>query len=257
MKGPVVCNASPLIAFHQIGRLDILESIFGVLRVPAGFDASRISHPPDSPETGPARLVGIRLSAIASHALGYNAPMAQFNTPAYDVKKPTGRCALTGRDFTPGETYIATLIEEGDELKRVDLSLDAWNEGKRPGQLFSHWRAVAPEPNQKKKLVLDDEVLMNLLERLADTDQPQRIAFRFVLMLVLMRKKLLRYDRTESESGDVVPDRWVVTPKLDLAKGPLGKWDESRTFEVIDPHLDEQGVRAVTDQLGEILQAEL
>ena len=182
--------------------------------------------------------------------------MAQFNAPAYDVEKSTGRCALTGRAFTPGESYVATLVEEGDTLKRVDVAADAWDAGKRPENLFSHWKAVAPEPNAKKKLFVDDEVLMNLLERLADATQPQRIAFRFVLTLILMRKKLLRYDRTEYAAGGQ-PDRWVVTPKLDLAKGPLGKWDDSRTFEVIDPRLDEAGVLAVTEQLGEILQAEL
>lgn len=31
---PVVCNASPLIAFEQIGHLDVLEPIFSVLLVP-------------------------------------------------------------------------------------------------------------------------------------------------------------------------------------------------------------------------------
>lgn len=183
--------------------------------------------------------------------------MAQFNAPVYDVEKPTGRCALTGRAFTPGEPYVATLVEEGDSLKRVDVAREVWDAGRRPENLFSHWMAVAPEPNAKRKLFVDDEVLMNLLERLGDAEQPQRVAFRFVLTLILMRKKLLRYDRTEIGTPPTTPDRWVVTPKLDLAKGPLGKWDESRTFSVIDPRLDEAGVLAVTGQLGEILQAEL
>jgi len=191
--------------------------------------------------------------------------MNQFNTTSYDVARPTGQCAITGATLSPGETYIATLVEEGDALRRLDIGLEAWERGDRPQGLFSFWRTVAPEPQEKKKLFVDDAVLMNLLQRLADADQPQRLAFRFVLTLILMRKKLLRYDGTERRTvepetpGDQpdTQDWWLLTPKLDLAKGPLGKWNDEERIEVLDPHLDEDGVRAVTDQLSQILQAEL
>ncbi|MAE62245.1 MAG: hypothetical protein CMJ49_12930 [Planctomycetaceae bacterium] len=187
--------------------------------------------------------------------------MSQFNAPAYDIERPTGQCALTGKALEPRETYIATLVEDGDALQRVDVCREAWEGGQRPEHLFSYWQATVPEPNEKKKLFVDDEVLMNLLERLADAEQPQRIAFRFVLTLILMRKKLLRYDETEkrADGGDEeeVQEWWRLKPKLDLSKGPMGKWDEDRTIEVLDPRLDEAGIRQVTDQLSEILQAEL
>jgi len=189
--------------------------------------------------------------------------MSQFNVPAYDVEKPTGRCALTGDAIEPGETFVATLVEDGDDLQRVDVSVEAWQSGKRPEHLFSDWRTVQPEAEVKKKLFVDDAVLMNLLQRLADAEQPQRIAFRFVLMLILMRKKLLRYDGTDrrdregGEDGPGEQEWWRVTPKLDLSKGPLGKWDNDTRIEVLDPHLDEAGIREVTDQLQQILQAEL
>lgn len=190
--------------------------------------------------------------------------MSQFNASAYNVQKPTGQCALTGRRLEPGERYIATLIDtpEGG-LQRLDVAPEAWDRGERPEQMIAHWKAVAPEPEQKQKLFVDDEVLMNLLHRLADAEEPQRVAFRFVLTLILMRKKLLRYDRTErreatdADGNAAQRDWWILTPKLDLTKGPNGKWDEQTTVEVLDPHLDEEGIRQVTDQLSQILQAEL
>lgn len=189
--------------------------------------------------------------------------MSQFSSPDYDLSRPSGVCALTGEPLAPGESYIATLCEEGDGFVRQDVSTAAWEAGQRPEQLFSYWKAVVPEPNEKKKLFVDDTVLLSLLRRLEDAEQPTRIAFRFVLMLILMRKKMLRYDRTErrllnNEAGQAVEqDWWILTPKLDPSKGPLGKWNNEETIEVLDPHLDEQGVRDVTDQLSEILQAEL
>lgn len=190
--------------------------------------------------------------------------MSQFPSgSSYEVERTTGICAFTGRSLEPEETYIATLVEEGDNLKRVDVSMAAWDAGRRPEQLFSYWRAVVPQPHEKKKLFVDDEVLMNLLRRLADATQAQRVAFRFVLALILMRKKLVRYDKTakrliNNPAGEEVEQNWwQLTAKLDLSKGPLGKWNEEETIEVLDPRLDEQQIRNVTEQLSEILQAEL
>jgi hypothetical protein len=195
--------------------------------------------------------------------------MSQFNAPTYDIERPSGQCAFTGRELQPGEAYIAALVDveptpqNPSGLKRLDVSMDAWRDGQRPEHVFSHWKATVPEPSAKKKLFVDDGVLMNLLIRLADAEQPQRIAFRFVLALILMRKKLLRYDGMEKrpaadEQGQAITqDWWQMTPKLDVSKGIFGKWNESEKLTVLDPHLDEQQTLAVTQQLGEILEAEL
>ena len=206
--------------------------------------------------------------------------MTHLGTHSYEIDRSTGQCALTDRELKPGEPYIATLVAaaEGEMdqnagrrahlaaslgFKRIDISWEAWQEGKRPDRLFGYWKTTVAEPEKKKKLFIDDDVLMNLFRRLAESDQPQRLAFRFVLGLILMRKKCLRYDGTkrrqvaESESQPKHEDWWQVVPKLDLSKGPLGKWNDDDKMEMLDPHLDEQQIRQVTEQIGEILEAEL
>lgn len=200
--------------------------------------------------------------------------MTQFNAPTYNIERTTGECAFSGRKLQPGEAYIATLIEldlddpavkqaGGDAsasgFKRQDVAMDQWEQGKRPERLFCFWRAVIPQPTEKKKLFVDDAVLYNLLLRLEDAQQPQRQAFRFVLALILMRKKLLRYDRTEKRTiaEGQTQEWWHVTPKLDLSKGPLGKWDDSSRLAVFNPQMDDDQIQQVTEQLGEILEAEL
>jgi hypothetical protein len=201
--------------------------------------------------------------------------MSQFNTPTYDIERPTGQCAFTGRTLQPGESYIATLVEldpaqqeqlqqsitptpgkaaaAGLGLKRLDVALEAWQEGKRPDRLFSHWRTVVAQPNQKKKLFVDDDVLMNLFRRLEGSDQPERLAFRFVLALILMRKRLLRYDSSErrpvgpaTPEGQPQEEWWKVTPR-----------GEEQPIEVLNPRLDEEKVQQVAQNLSEILEAEL
>lgn len=203
--------------------------------------------------------------------------MSQFTTPAFDVEKPKGVCAVTGRELAPGETYMATLVayepdpagaRSGDAapsgppsrhggigLRRLDVSMEVWESGRRPEGLFSYWKSRVPEKEEKKRVFVDDTVLMNLLERLADETAERRLAFRFVLMLVLMRKKLLRYERTEQREGEGgrAESWWVLTPKLEVSRGPLGKWDASRQLEVFDPGLDETAIAEISEQLGEIL----
>ncbi|MEX0885080.1 MAG: hypothetical protein WD009_01455 [Phycisphaeraceae bacterium] len=201
--------------------------------------------------------------------------MSQFNASGYEVPRTSGQCAATGRPLEPGEAYYATLVdvEPGADdadattasalgMARVDVSLAAWEQGYRPPRLFSYWKTTVPQPNEKKKLFVDDAVLLNLLHRLADAEEPDRLAFRYVLALILMRKRLLRFDRAERRDAEVDGQKaeqewWLLTPKKDPSKGPLGKWDDAQHLELLDPRLDEERIEQVTRQLGEILEAEL
>ena len=206
--------------------------------------------------------------------------MSQFHQPAYHVPKTSGVCHATGRELQPGETIYACLIELSDEehdrlrrehpndpalglgLRRVDVAADTWQQGFRPEGVFSFWKTTVPQPNEKKKLFVDDTTLTQLLIRLAGAETPDRLAFRFVLSLILLRKKLLRYDREEKRVVEVAgasDERscWVLTPKVDPAKGPLGKWDDDHPLVVVNPQLSEEDVLAVTDQLREVLASEM
>ncbi|NBB82736.1 MAG: hypothetical protein GVY28_04955 [Alphaproteobacteria bacterium] len=186
--------------------------------------------------------------------------MSSFQSSGYQIERPSGQCAATGRTLEPGQAFIAVLVEdEHGGLCRLDYSPEAWEGGERPSQCFGFWKTTVPQPQARRKPFVDDQVLMNLLGRLEEADEPQRLAFRFVLMLILMRKKLLRYDRTERQPLDDGGERewWVLTPKADLSKGPLGRWSDRQTIRVLDPQLDEAGIEQVTEQLGEILNAEL
>ncbi len=187
--------------------------------------------------------------------------MTSFNAPTYDIAKPTGQCTFTGRVLEPGESYIATLVDlpedapqrEGDSaaarlgMLRLDVSMEAWGEGKRPDHLFGHWKSTVPTPHAKKKLFVDDDVLMNMFIRLADTDQERRLAFRFVVALILMRKKLLKYEGSRPTTNDTgaTVEIWSMTPK-----------GGTEPYDVLNPDLDEEQIQEVTEQLSEILESE-
>ncbi|MCP3903349.1 MAG: hypothetical protein GY715_06910 [Planctomycetes bacterium] len=168
----------------------------------------------------------------------------------YQVSRPTGVCAASGEPLEPGGLCVATLCEqaEGEGFDRLDYSVPAWEAGERPERLFSFWRTTVPVPGEKRRLLVDDSVLMDLFERLADDDRPQRVAFRFVLALILMRKRLLRFVGRTVPDGDA-RGRWKLRPR--------GTDAESPPLEIEDPGLTDDDVRELTAQLGEVLQGEL
>ncbi len=175
--------------------------------------------------------------------------MTRFSSSAsYEIARASGRCAATGQPIEPGAPYMATLCERESEegFDRLDFSLGAWERGDRPARLFSAWRATMPEPSRKTKPLVDDEVLLNLFQRLADDEQPMRIAYRFVIALILLRKRLLKHDSTQRQGERVV---WLMRLRGDEPGTP--------PLEVIDPRLSTDQVREVSDQLGEILRGEL
>jgi hypothetical protein len=170
------------------------------------------------------------------------APTNKPQQGGYDVPRPAGHCAVTGRKIEPGEKLFAAIRETPEGIERVDVSPEAWEGFDRAGVL-AFWQTVMPTHEVKKKVFVDDEVLCTLFERLADASEPVKINFRFVLGLILMRKRLIVYEDGRQEGGR---DVWVVRMK--------GK-DER--LILVDPKLDEQQVAEVSQQLGEILNQEM
>ena len=161
----------------------------------------------------------------------------------YEVARPLGQCRVSGRGIEPGERFMAALRETELGFERVDVSVECWDAFDRAGVL-AFWRAVMPRPEAKKKLFVDDTVLSELFERLGDVSEPAKVNFRFVLGLILMRKRLVIYETTRFE-GDG-REVWSVRLK--------GRDDH---MDLVNPKLDEQQVLEVSQQLNQILSEEL
>ncbi len=163
----------------------------------------------------------------------------------YNISKPDGLCDACGRQFQVSQEFTATIRQTADAFARQDFCLDCWADGGRGGEpdVIGVWRSRIPEPKEKKKLFVDDDVLINFFQRLDGSDEPAKISFRYVLALILMRKKLLVYDRVDKD--DLGRDVW----KMHL-KG------EDRAHEVVDPHMDEDQTLQVSQDLGQIMEIE-
>jgi hypothetical protein len=161
----------------------------------------------------------------------------------YQVARPQGRCAISGREIAPDERFMAALRETAEGFERLDVSMEHWEQLEDKANLLGFWQATMPRPEQKKKLFIDDEVLCGLFERLAEVTEPAKLNFRFVLGLILMRKRLIQYDATHQEGEHEI---WSVRLK--------GRTDP---MELLNPKLNEQQVMDVSRQLSEIMSEEI
>jgi len=159
----------------------------------------------------------------------------------YEVSRPGGKCVITGKDIVPGEKFMAAVKETQTGLERADVRLEAWGEYPRES-LLAFWQGVMPQPNAKKKLFVDDEVLKQIFDRLADTDEPGKLNFRFVLGLILMRKRILVYEGSRKE-GD--KEYWSLRYR-----------GRDELVDLYDPKMDERKIVDVTQHLGDILNEE-
>src|SRR3954468_12236084 len=171
------------------------------------------------------------------------APTKQQGPGGYQVAKPQGICSLTQQPIEPGQKFMAALRETPAGFERLDISLDAWPGFDRK-DVIGFWQTVMPKSEQKKKVFVDDQVLCEIFERLADTTEPAKLNFRFVLGLILMRKRMIVYEATRTDAAG--QEVWQVRFK--------GRDDR---LDLVNPKLDEQQVVEVSQQLSEILNEEL
>ena len=159
----------------------------------------------------------------------------------WEVSKPAGRCCGTDKKIEYGQEYFAALVETEQGLQRRDFCTDYWQS--RQPDVFCYWKSRLPHPNQKKQIFVDESMLMAFFERLEHEKEQEKINFRFVLALVLMRKRRLKYD-----SSGIEADRETWRLRIVGSK---------ELVEVINPHLDQEQIEQLSSQIGQILQVEL
>jgi hypothetical protein len=155
----------------------------------------------------------------------------------YQIQPHTRRCAVTGRDLKPGEKFYTALLEEGGKFLRQDYSSEAW-QGPPPGA-FSFWSGKVPAAEESRRPRIDDDLLMDCFQRLQGQDEPGRVNFRYVIALLLMRRKRLRFEEARTEGGQELL-------KLRCAR-------TGTDYQVVNPRLDVEQMTAVQDEVFRVL----
>src|SRR3954454_24070204 len=117
----------------------------------------------------------------------------------YQIQPNSRRCALTGRELQPGERFYSALVEEAQQFVRRDYSLEAWQGP--PAGAFSFWTGRVPTGQEKVKPRFDDDLLEECFHRLEGQTEPGRLNFRYVVALLLMRRRRFKYETSRLEEG--------------------------------------------------------
>ncbi len=156
----------------------------------------------------------------------------------YQLQAPTRRCHATGRELRPGEKYVGALLDEAGRFVRRDFAPDAWTGP--PENAIGHWAARVPKDGQTpKRPPIDDDLLGECFQRLDGATDPSQVQFRYVVALLLMRRKRFKFE--------------------DVTKGAAGETlllRDTRTGDrhaVADPGLTEEAMAAAQDEVFRVL----
>lgn len=154
----------------------------------------------------------------------------------WNIKSRSHECARSGRPFAEGEVFhTAIYFDTGTgEFIRRDVSLDAWQEETTERTPYSYWRAeyVKPESAKPAVEITGREGPENLLRRLVEEDSPGTENARYILALMLERKKLLApREVKEGENGRMLLYEHRKTGEVFIIRDPELRLDEIETVQ--------------------------
>src|SRR4029079_1923924 len=115
----------------------------------------------------------------------------------YEIHGPARTCAASGRELRPGDKVFSVLWEEADRFVRKDYAAEAWPGP--PNRAIAWWVGQIPETGRHAKPTINDDLLVDCFEHLADTTHASKLRFRYVVALLLMRRKRFRFEDARSQ----------------------------------------------------------
>jgi hypothetical protein len=153
----------------------------------------------------------------------------------YELPRCSRQCCETERAIAPGEAFYSALIsDENDDLVRWDYCAEAWDGP--PEETIAWWKSELPEPTETKMQWAPNEVMLRLFDEL--DSQPERHDMRYVLALLLVRRRVMRSEgegqddfgrevmRLYCPRSEAVHEVAVVTPdmeRIDEIQGELAE----------------------------------
>jgi len=159
-------------------------------------------------------------------------------TQEWNIQSRSLQCAVTGRPFEKGERLYSALYWREGQYQRVDLCADAWKARNDNIEPLSAWQTefVPPPPPAPEALKKDDAE--SLLRRLVAENVPTTRNARYILALMLERKKVLRQiERKREEGTNVLVYEHIPSGEVWLIEDPGLKLGELSAVQEEVAHL--------------------
>ncbi|HYC76609.1 MAG TPA: hypothetical protein VEI02_03175 [Planctomycetota bacterium] len=150
---------------------------------------------------------------------------------------PADACVVCGSKLATGAAYVARLVMRDGALVREDLC-EGCAAAAAASDAFSAWRGRRAAPRGPAARRLDFETLVELFPRLDGREDEASRRLKWVVGLLLLRKKLLQQLSRETADG-------VETLTVRLRH-------DDRVFTLVDPKMDEAQTAALNDDLARL-----
>src|SRR5476651_2184701 len=123
-------------------------------------------------------------------------------TQEWSIQARALQCAVSGRPFEKGERIFSALYWREGQYQRVDLCAEAWKARNENIEPLSAWQTdfVPPPPPEEPEAMKKDDA-ESLLRRLVAENAPNTRNARYILALMLERKKVLRQVEKQRQEG--------------------------------------------------------
>ena len=156
----------------------------------------------------------------------------------WTIQSRTHQCAATGKSFVEDELFFTLLYDEKSGYRREDVCEEAFN-NRAPDapQPFSFWRTKYTPPPVVTE-TLGKQTAEDLLRRYMAEESPQHAAARFLLAVMLERKRLLKevevkrgddgrvvriYERAVTGEVFVIPDPGLRLDEIEQVQGEVAE----------------------------------
>ena len=158
----------------------------------------------------------------------------------YKVSRCSRRCSLLDRPLKPGEGFYSVVFEDDEEFIRKDISVEAW-QGPPEGAI-GWWQGKMPEAGTGKMKLAPNHVLLEMLRQMSD--EPHREPVRYLLALMLMRKRVVQ--PIDHDQEDASPGKLMLQVTADGSRIEVNECE-------IPQHQREQ----IRDELSDLLYCEV
>ncbi len=159
-------------------------------------------------------------------------------TQEWNIQARALQCAVSGRPFEKGETVFSALYWRDGQYVRTDLNEESWKARNDNIEPLSAWQTefVPPPPPAPETLKKDDAE--SLLRRLISENAPATRNARYILALMLERKKVVRQiERQRNEGLSVLVYEHLPSGEVWLIEDPGLKLGELKSVQEEVAHL--------------------
>lgn len=156
----------------------------------------------------------------------------------YSIDKSQKICSSCELEIGEEEYFYSAVFEDEEVFERRDYCETCW--GEPPEGCFSHWRTCNTVKKEEKRR-LDADIVLGFFRELDSKKTENELNFRYVIGLLLMRKRILKFDDIERTGME----EFLV----------LRRPSTKERHRVLVRTLADDEIAALTEEVGRLLAA--